>query len=70
VGRLNIRGDMTLEWIRNLLGPGSSTLRNLERQYALKQAVKTLLGDRMYEKLWAVLNRKEPASGAGEDYVG
>jgi peptidoglycan/xylan/chitin deacetylase (PgdA/CDA1 family) len=70
VGRLNIRRDMTLEWIRNLLEPGSGALRNLERQYALKQAAKTLLGDRMYEKLWAVLNRKEPAGGPGEDYAG
>jgi hypothetical protein len=25
------------------------------------------LGDRLYEKLWAVLNRKEPDSGDGED---
>jgi hypothetical protein len=70
VGRLNVRGDMTLEWIRNLLQPGSSTLRKLERQYAIKQAAKALLGDRIYEKLWAVLNRKEPASEAGEDYAG
>ncbi|MGO9340653.1 MAG: polysaccharide deacetylase family protein [Terracidiphilus sp.] len=68
VGRLNIRGDMTLEWIRNLLEPGSGTLRRLERQYAIKQAAKGLLGDRLYDKLWAVLNRKEPTTG--EDYAG
>jgi hypothetical protein len=70
VGRLNVRGDMTLEWIRKLLEPGSSTLRSLERQHGIKQAAKALLGDRMYERLWAVLNRKGPASGAGEDYAG
>ena len=68
VGRLNIRGDMTLEWIRNLLEPGSGTIRKLERQYAIKQAAKGLLGDWAYEKLWAVMNRKEPKSG--EDYAG
>jgi len=53
-----------------LLEPGSSTLRSLERQHGIKQAAKALLGDRMYERLWAVLNRKGPASGAGEDYAG
>jgi hypothetical protein len=40
-------------------------LLNLERQYRLKVAAKRLLGDRLYEKLWAVLNRKEPGIGDG-----
>jgi hypothetical protein len=70
VGRLNIRRDMTLEWIRNVLLPGSGALSSLERQYRIKSAAKTLLGDRLYEKLWAVLNRKEPNSGDGWDNAG
>ena len=69
VGRLNVRGDMTLEWIRNLLQPGSGTLRSLERQYAIKDAAKRLLGDRLYERLWGLLNRRERENGA-EDYAG
>lgn len=69
VGRLNVRSDMTLEWIRNLLQPGSETLRSLERQYAIKDAAKKLLGDGLYEKLWELLNRRERESG-GEDYAG
>ena len=64
VGRLNIRAGMTLENIRSLLEPGSSALASLERQYRIKTAAKTLLGDRLYDKLWALLNRKEPDSGA------
>jgi peptidoglycan/xylan/chitin deacetylase (PgdA/CDA1 family) len=66
IGRLNVRGDMTLEWIAKLFQPGSSVLSGLERQYQMKAAAKSLLGDRLYEKLWAILNRKEPDTDAGE----
>ena len=59
VGRLNIRGDMSLEWIARLLQPGSNLLSGLERQYHMKAAAKSLLGDRLYEKIWALLNHKE-----------
>ena len=59
VGRLNVRGDMSLEWIANLFQPESNVLANLERQYQRKQTAKSLLGDTLYEKLWAILNRKE-----------
>jgi peptidoglycan/xylan/chitin deacetylase (PgdA/CDA1 family) len=67
VGRLNIRGDMQLGWISNLFQPNSSVLQNLGRQYRMKATAKTLLGDRLYEKLWAVLNRKEPDGYDGRD---
>jgi peptidoglycan/xylan/chitin deacetylase (PgdA/CDA1 family) len=66
LGRLNVRGDMTLEWIAKLFQPGSGVLSGLERQYQMKAAAKSLLGDRLYEKLWAILNRKEPDTDAGE----
>jgi Polysaccharide deacetylase len=59
IGRLNIRGGMSQEWIAKLFQPGSSVLSDLERQYRLKATTKSLLGDRLYEKLWAILNRKE-----------
>lgn len=60
VGRLNIRGDMSLDWIAQLFQPGSKVLYGLERQYQMKAAAKSLLGDRLYQKLWAILNRQEP----------
>jgi len=66
VGRLNIRGDMSLEWISKLFQPGSNALSGLERQYQIKAAAKSLLGDRLYAKLWAILNQKEPDIEAGE----
>jgi hypothetical protein len=59
LGRLNIRGDMSLEWIAKLFQPGNPFLIVLERQYRIKSAAKTLIGDRLYEKLWVILNRKE-----------
>ncbi|MBB5316887.1 polysaccharide deacetylase family protein [Tunturibacter empetritectus] len=66
VGRLNIRGDMTLEWIAKLFQPESGVLSSLQRQHQIKSTVKTLLGDKLYEKLWALLNRQEPDTDAGE----
>ena len=67
IGRLNIRGDMPLEWISKLFQPGSNVLSGLERQYQMKAAAKSVLGDRLYEKLWAVLNRKEPEGAAARE---
>lgn len=68
VGRLNVRGDWPLEWIQNVLQPGSRALSRLERQYRIKALAKTVAGDRLYEKLWALVNRKEP-DGDGRDYA-
>jgi peptidoglycan/xylan/chitin deacetylase (PgdA/CDA1 family) len=59
VGRLNVRGDMPVALIESLLLDQGSALANLERSYQMKAAAKRLLGDRLYEKVWAVLNRKE-----------
>jgi hypothetical protein len=66
VGRLNVRGDMKAEWIAGVLQPGSQTIAKLGRQYKMKEAAKSMLGDRVYEKVWALLNRKEPETDEGE----
>jgi hypothetical protein len=66
IGRLNIRGDMKPEWIADVLNPESGTLTGLGRQYKVKEAAKALMGDRLYEKIWALLNRKEPYTDDGE----
>ncbi|WP_185827175.1 polysaccharide deacetylase family protein [Edaphobacter aggregans] len=65
IGRLNIRGNMNLEFIAKVLRPDSNVLSSLERQYQIKATAKTLLGDRLYEKLWALLNRKEHDTDGG-----
>ena len=67
VGRINVRGEMELEWLKKLLAPGEDVLSRLERQYQIKAAAKTVLGDRFYEKIWAVLNRKSAEATRNED---
>jgi len=68
VGRVNIHGSMQLEWLAKLFEPDSSALSRLHRQYQMKQAAQRLLGDRLYAKLWAMVNRREPENDdGGED---
>jgi Polysaccharide deacetylase len=59
VGRFNIHGTMQPEWIAKLFVPDSKVLASLQRRYQLKETVKTLLGDSLYAKLWALGNRQE-----------
>jgi Polysaccharide deacetylase len=59
VGRLNIRGDMQPEWIAKLFEPNGDVLSGLQRQDRIKHIAKSLLGDRLYAKLWALRNRQE-----------
>jgi hypothetical protein len=70
IGRLNIRGDMQPEWIAGLFAPDGKLLDSIGQQYRRKEAVKKLLGDKLYAKLWALVNRKEPDTDGGEDAVG
>ena len=60
LGRLNIRGDMQPDSIAYLLEPGSQALTRLARAHRLKTAAQSLLGDRLYARLWALANRQEP----------
>ena len=66
VGRLNIRGDMQPEWIAKLFEPGGDLLNSLGKQYGRKEAAKKLLGDKLYAKLWALVNRKEAETDGGD----
>ena len=65
VGRVNIHGSVQLEWIAKLFEPDGSALSRLHRQYRMKEAAKKLLGDRLYMGLWAMVNRREPATDGG-----
>ncbi len=61
IGRINLRGDMSLAQIEALLIPGNAALKSQSRQYRIKAAAQALLGDTAYARLWALLNRHEPA---------
>lgn len=65
VGRLNVRGDMQSSWISSLFEPRSTVLGKLEREYRIKDSAKSLIGDRLYAKLWSLLNRAEPDTVPG-----
>jgi hypothetical protein len=65
VGRLNILGSMQPEWIATLFELDGRVLSRLERRYRMKEAVKALLGDRLYAGLWALMSRKEPGTDGG-----
>jgi len=65
VGRLNILGTMQPEWIAKLFEPDGRVLSELGRQYRMKEAAKKLLGDRLYARLWAMVNRREPGTDGG-----
>ncbi len=67
VGRLNIVGSMQPDWIERLFQYDSSVLLHLQRQYRMKEAAKRLLGDRLYERLWALVNRRGPEATGGGD---
>ena len=64
-GRLNIRGDMKVDWIEGLFVEDSKTLAKLETGYKLKAAAKGLLGDSLYAKLWAIVNQQESQDDLG-----
>ena len=60
VGRVNVRNGVRLAWIEEVLRPRSGVLAGLERQDRLKRGAKTILGDRLYARVWGLLNRSEP----------
>jgi hypothetical protein len=66
IGRLNLRSNSTLDTLSQLLDSRSGALARLERQDRWKAALKKTLGDRLYARLWAALNRQEPDTEPAE----
>ncbi len=66
VGRFNILRGMDTQGLSSLLERDSKALARSERGYRIKEAAKALLGDRMYERIWATLNHQEAQSKDGE----
>lgn len=65
LGRVNLRNHASVPWIESLLHPDSNLLRTLARQHRMKETLQRALGDRLYAKLWALLNR--PQDGDADD---
>jgi peptidoglycan/xylan/chitin deacetylase (PgdA/CDA1 family) len=59
IGRLNVRGDWSSEYIASLLDLENDALSRLQRQDVWKTFAKRLLGDNLYGRLWAAANHKK-----------
>jgi hypothetical protein len=70
VGRLNILSSMNSDWIETLFQLDSIALSSLHRRYRLKEAAKSMLGDGLYEKLWALVNRQETEADGEQERFG
>ncbi len=69
IGRLNLRNTTSLDLLTQLLdvsdNANGGALARLERQERWKSALKRVLGDRLYTRLWSAMNRQEPETEAG-----
>jgi hypothetical protein len=65
VGRVNITAGLMQSNILDLLCPGSGALATLQHRYELKTAVRSILGDTLYARLWATVNGRPPDTAPG-----
>lgn len=66
VGRFNVLAGHSDAYLQKLLDPESGELKRAERVSRLKGAAQRALGDTLYAKLWALVNRQETEpSGSG-----
>ena len=66
IGRVNVRGTAQPEWIAKLFDPDGRALSELSIRYRMKETAQRLLGDRLYARLWAIVNRHEAEPGGEE----
>ena len=59
VGRFNVLAGHTDSFLQRLLDPASGELARAARMSRLKGTAQRALGDRLYAKLWAMVNRQE-----------
>ncbi len=60
IGRFNILSGIADDFLQKLLDPGSGVLRRATRVARAKATAQRVLGDRLYARLWAAVNRLEP----------
>ena len=66
IGRLNLLAGTTVPWLEDMLDPTSGALARLQRNDRIKTLAKRALGDRLYAKVWATVNRQEAEPQDGE----
>ena len=65
IGRFNLHGGVSDEFLARLLELQSGVLRRAGRVARLKAAAQRVLGDRTYAQLWAAVNRQETEASEG-----
>lgn len=65
IGRVNIQGNTSAEWLAQLFKLSSPQLARLNRSYHVKAAAKLLVGDGLYGRIWGILNRQEADIDSG-----
>ena len=64
VGRLNLRSDARREWLESVLASPTGPIRRIERQYRLKTIAQRIMGDTLYAKVWARVNKAQVSAEA------
>ena len=59
IGRLNLRSGTTTQWLEQVLHPGTGVLAKQQRADRVKGIAKSILGDGLYARAWALANRQE-----------
>lgn len=59
IGRINLRGGTTTAWLGQVLDPATGVLARQQRSDRVKTLAKSVLGDRLYARAWALANRQE-----------
>jgi peptidoglycan/xylan/chitin deacetylase (PgdA/CDA1 family) len=57
VGRMNVRADVSVAQLRELMRDDGGELDALRRRYQFKSLAKAALGDKVYAGIWRVMNR-------------
>ena len=63
LGRVNVRAGTSVASLAALLRPSTGVLVKQQRISALKTGAKALLGDRLYARLWGLVNHEEQEAG-------
>jgi hypothetical protein len=56
---------MQPDWLARLFSPSDPLLARIALKHRIKSAAQSVLGDRLYARLWSMANRQEAENGLG-----
>ena len=66
VGRLNLQSGAEVAWLERVFDPSTGELDRLYRTHRIKALAKSLLGDALYARLWAIITRQSTEAAHAE----